>query len=157
MDNTDAFEILVQCFGLPTDARDQQRLLQRLTILAGGRVDGEVNNESWCNWRYLCESGFHGLPLTNETVVLQLDPNVARRVNAVLLSARAARRRREAGSGETVLVPCAFLDAVHLVHGQWFITPNVSVADANYEGPYSPVRIRDADSGETATNTAQFI
>ena len=105
----------------------------------------------------LCESGLPGLPLTNETVVLQLDPNVARRVNAVLLSARAARRRREAGSGETVLVPCAFLDAVHLVHGQWFITPNVSVADANYEGPYSPVRIRDADSGEAATNTARFI
>jgi len=129
VNNEEAFEILMQCFGWPTADRDNNRLLRLLTERAAGQLDGavdQISRDFWCNWRDRCVSRVPGFPLTNTDVVYLCDRNVPRKVKALLLAALSGCRRREAGSEPAALVRYAMMDAVQLVNAQWFTSPGAS-------------------------------
>ena len=164
VNNSEAFEIIAECFGLPTEERDRATVLRLLASRAGtlpveGRRPEYVHfaidsRSTWSRWLHICESGATGVALTLSDVTYLL--NVPRKVKALLQAALWARRRREAGSECPAFLQCAVVDAIQLVDAHWFNCPVALFYENGCNTSDTTVLFRETNGGESARKKARI-
>jgi hypothetical protein len=166
VNNSEAFKIVAECFGLPTEEGDRVTLLNLLASRAAGTLPvegrrGEYENfavdnrGTWSLWRDICESGATGRALTLSDVTYLL--NVPRKVKAHLQAGLWAWRHRQAVSEGPVLLKCVVLDAIQLVDAHWLLSwpqgheESTGATESKVDTPESArARVGQSDDGGVA-------
>jgi hypothetical protein len=165
VNNSEAFEIIAECFGLPTEERDRATVLRLLASRAAGTLPVEGrrpeyvhfaidSRSTWSRWLHICESGASGVALTLSDVKYLL--NVPRKVKALLQAALWARRPRPAGSEFPAFLQCAVVDAIQLVDAHWFNCPGGLDSENEVKTSDTTVLFRETNGGESATKKARI-